>query len=54
MIRRKLKEIKKMAKGFSLAEEYEEIYIEGVSTDSRSIKKRTAIHSIDRRKLQWA
>ncbi len=39
MIRRKLKEIKKMAKGFSLAEEYEEIYIEGVSTDSRSIKK---------------
>ncbi|QQY79607.1 Mur ligase-like protein [Keratinibaculum paraultunense] len=39
MIRRKLKEIEKMAKGFNLAEEYEEIYIEGISTDSRSIKK---------------
>lgn len=39
MIRRKLKEIEQMAKGFGLAEEYEEIYIKGVSTDSRSIKK---------------
>jgi UDP-N-acetylmuramoyl-tripeptide--D-alanyl-D-alanine ligase len=39
MIKRQLIEIQEMAKGFDLAKEYEKVYIEGVSTDSRSIKK---------------
>ncbi len=39
MIKRRLIEIQEMAKGFDLAKEYEKVYIEGVSTDSRSIKK---------------
>ncbi|MCF6460302.1 UDP-N-acetylmuramoyl-tripeptide--D-alanyl-D-alanine ligase [Clostridium sp. Cult3] len=39
MIKRRLIEIQEMAKGFNLAKEYEKVYIEGVSTDSRSIKK---------------
>ena len=39
MIRRKLKEVKEMVNGFGLVEKYEEVYIEGVSTDSRTLEK---------------
>ena len=39
MIKRSLKDIEKMAKGSGLKEEYKNIYIKGVSTDSRQIKK---------------
>jgi len=39
MIKRSLKDIEKMVKGKGLKGEYEDIVIEGVSTDSRSIKK---------------
>jgi UDP-N-acetylmuramoyl-tripeptide--D-alanyl-D-alanine ligase len=39
MIKRNLKDIEKMVYGLGLKKEYEEIYIEGVSTDSRQIKK---------------
>src|SRR5699024_8822639 len=37
MIRRNLKEIKKMVEGSNLAKEFENLTIEGVSTDTRSI-----------------
>ncbi|WP_208754655.1 Mur ligase domain-containing protein [Schnuerera ultunensis] len=39
MIKRKLKDIELMVKGLGLKREYEDIYIEGVSTDSRTIGK---------------
>ncbi|MCF6464865.1 UDP-N-acetylmuramoyl-tripeptide--D-alanyl-D-alanine ligase [Clostridium sp. Cult2] len=39
MIRRKLKEVEEMVNGFGLIEKYEGDYIEGVSTDSRTIEK---------------
>lgn len=39
MIKRSLKDIAKMAKGRGLKKEYENIIIEGVSTDSRTIKE---------------
>ena len=39
MIKRNLKDIEKMAQGLELKKEYGEIFIEGVSTDSRQIKK---------------
>lgn len=39
MIRRSLKDVERMVKGSNLKKEYEEFYIEGVSTDSRKIKK---------------
>lgn len=39
MIRRKLKDIEKMAKGRDLKKEYQEILIEGVSIDTRTIKE---------------
>ncbi|NMB27641.1 MAG: UDP-N-acetylmuramoyl-tripeptide--D-alanyl-D-alanine ligase [Tissierellia bacterium] len=39
MIRRSLKDVENMTKGYGLKEEYKDIYIEGVSTDSRQIQK---------------
>ena len=39
MIRRSLKEIQKMCNGFGLKKEYEDLIIEGVSTDTRTIKE---------------
>lgn len=39
MIKRKLKDIELMVKGLGLKKEYEDLYIEGVSTDSRTIGK---------------
>jgi len=39
LIRRSLKEIQKMCNGFGLKKEYEDLIIEGVSTDTRTIKE---------------